>query len=92
MHLFHPTLRFVERRRRRVLLSLHRADAREIKIHPRVQLRWSARQMFEHDPNYAGAHEALALAAQHRGDALTARAERALAAKYWHNADPDLKK
>ena len=50
---------------------------------------WAARQMLEHDPNYAGSHEALALVAEHRGDAPTARAERALAAKYWKNADPD---
>ena len=48
--------------------------------------------MVEHDPNYAGSHEALALVADHRGDAPTARAERALVAKYWKNADPDLKK
>jgi tetratricopeptide (TPR) repeat protein len=53
---------------------------------------WAARQMVEHDPNYAGSHEALALVADHRGDAATARAERALVAKYWKNADPDLKK
>ena len=48
---------------------------------------WAARQMFEHDPNYAGTHDALALVADHRGDAQTARAERALVAKYWKNAD-----
>ncbi len=53
---------------------------------------WTARQMVEHDPNYAGSHQALALVADHRGDAATARAERAQAAKYWKNADPDLKK
>ena len=39
-----------------------------------------------------GSHEALALVAEHRGDAPTARAERALVANYWKNADPDLKK
>jgi hypothetical protein len=48
---------------------------------------WAGRQMFEHDPNYAGTHEALALVAERRGDAQTARGERALAAKYWKNAD-----
>jgi tetratricopeptide (TPR) repeat protein len=52
---------------------------------------WAARQMIAHDPNYAGSHQALALVADHRGDATTARAERALVAKYWKNADPDLK-
>src|SRR3954454_14384399 len=53
---------------------------------------WAAGQMREHDPNYAGTHYALALVAEHRGDAPTARAERALAAKYWQNADPDVKR
>ena len=53
---------------------------------------WAARQLAEHDPNYAGAHEALALVAEHRGDTQTARAERALVAKYWHNADPELRR
>src|SRR4051794_2478079 len=38
---------------------------------------WAAHQMFEHDPNYAGTHAALALVAEHNGDAATARAERA---------------
>ena len=51
---------------------------------------WAARQMLEHDPNYAGSHYALALVAEQRGDAQTARAERALVEKYWKNADPDL--
>ncbi len=50
---------------------------------------WAAGQMLEHDPNYAGSHDALALVAEHRGDAATARAERALVAKYWKNADKD---
>jgi tetratricopeptide (TPR) repeat protein len=50
---------------------------------------WAAQQMVEHDPNYAGTHQALALVADHRGDAQTARAERALVAKYWKNADPE---
>ena len=53
---------------------------------------WAARQMLEHDPNYAGSHEALALVAEHGGDAQTARSERALVAKYWKNADPDVKR
>jgi tetratricopeptide (TPR) repeat protein len=51
---------------------------------------WAARQMVEHDPNYAGSHYALALVAEHRGDAQTARAERALVEKYWSRADPGL--
>jgi tetratricopeptide (TPR) repeat protein len=53
---------------------------------------WAGRQMLEHDPNYAGSHHALALAAEHAGDANTARSERALVEKYWKNADPDVKK
>jgi tetratricopeptide (TPR) repeat protein len=51
---------------------------------------WAARQMEEHDANYAGAHLALALVARHAGDEKTARAESALAAKYWSKADADL--
>jgi tetratricopeptide (TPR) repeat protein len=53
---------------------------------------WAAGQMLEHDPNYAGSHDALALVAEHRGDTKTAAAERALAEKYWKNADPDLRR
>jgi tetratricopeptide (TPR) repeat protein len=51
---------------------------------------WAARRMIEHDPNYAGAHYALALAAQHAGDRRTASREAAAAAKLWSTADPDL--
>jgi tetratricopeptide (TPR) repeat protein len=51
---------------------------------------WAARQLVEHDPNYAGAHLALALVARHAGDEKTAHAESALAAKYWSKADPNL--
>jgi tetratricopeptide (TPR) repeat protein len=51
---------------------------------------WAARQMVEHDPNYAGSRYALALVAEHHGDAATARAERALVAKYWSQADSGL--
>jgi tetratricopeptide (TPR) repeat protein len=49
-----------------------------------------ARQMFEHDPAYAGTHYALALAADHRGDREAARAELTLALKSWSRADRDL--
>ena len=51
---------------------------------------WAAKQMLEHDPNYAGSHYAVALVAEHRGDAPTARAERALVEKQWGRADPGL--
>jgi hypothetical protein len=50
----------------------------------------AARQMVAHDANYAGSHYALALVAEHDGDAATARAERTLVEKYWKNADRDL--
>jgi hypothetical protein len=51
---------------------------------------WAAKQMLEHDGNYAGSHYALALVAEHNGDAATARTERALVAKYWSAADAGL--
>jgi tetratricopeptide (TPR) repeat protein len=51
---------------------------------------WAARQMLEHDPNYAGSHLALALVAEHNGDAAAATAERALVQKYWRQADAAL--
>jgi hypothetical protein len=51
---------------------------------------WAARQMAEHDPNYAGAHYALALVAQHAGDARAARTAAAAAARLWSAADPSL--
>lgn len=51
---------------------------------------YTARQMLEHDPNYAGTHYALALIAEHKGDSATALKEFALAEKYWQRADTDL--
>jgi hypothetical protein len=48
-----------------------------------------ARQMLEHDPNYAGGHYALALVAEHKND-KTAVVEFAWAEKLWQNADADL--
>jgi tetratricopeptide (TPR) repeat protein len=51
---------------------------------------WAARQMVEHDARYAGSHYALALAAEHTGDARTAEAEFILAARYWRDADSSL--
>ena len=49
-----------------------------------------AQLMLEHDPDYAGTHYALALVAQHDGNAATATREFALAVKAWANADKDL--
>ena len=51
---------------------------------------FTARQMLEHDQFYAGAHYALALVAEHRGDAGTQRREFATAEKLWAKADPNL--
>ena len=53
---------------------------------------WAAQQMMEHDPNYAGAHYAAALVAQHNHDEQTARREFAAARRLWANADPDVLK
>jgi tetratricopeptide (TPR) repeat protein len=50
---------------------------------------WTADQMIAHDPNYAGSHYALALAAGHRGDAAAAAAAMARARALWKDADPD---
>ena len=51
---------------------------------------YTAKQMFEHDPSYAGTHYALALVADHQRDSVTALKEFALAGKYWQKADSDL--
>jgi len=48
-----------------------------------------ARQLIEHDTSYGGSHYALALVAEHDEDPATAKAELALAQKYWAAADPD---
>jgi Tfp pilus assembly protein PilF len=49
-----------------------------------------AQLMLEHDANYAGTHLALALVAQHDGNAATARREAELALKGWASADKEL--
>ena len=49
-----------------------------------------AAQMIEHDPAYAGSHYAMALVAEHDGDAVTAAREFALAVAGWKGADADL--
>ena len=51
---------------------------------------YTAKQMLDHDPSYAGTHYALALVAEHKGDANTARSEFATAVKLWGKADGDL--
>jgi tetratricopeptide (TPR) repeat protein len=52
--------------------------------------RYTAEQMVEHDPNYAGSHYALGLVREHDGDRAGAVAEYKLAAKYWAEADADM--
>jgi tetratricopeptide (TPR) repeat protein len=49
-----------------------------------------AGQMLEHDAAYGGSHLAQALVAEHRGDRAAAARDRAEAARYWRDADPDL--
>ncbi len=49
-----------------------------------------AKQLIDHDPSYAGSHYAMALVAEHDGDAAAAKTEFALATKHWAKADPDL--
>src|SRR5262249_25105512 len=51
---------------------------------------FTAQQMLEHDPSYAGSHFAAALAAEHANDASTAAKEFAAAAKLWAGADAAL--
>jgi tetratricopeptide (TPR) repeat protein len=51
---------------------------------------YTARQMHDHDANYAGAQFLLAVVAEQRGDAAGARAAFAAAEKLWAHADADL--
>lgn len=49
-----------------------------------------AEQMRQHDPAYAGAHYALGLAAERRGDRAAARRAFTESVARWRDADPDL--
>jgi tetratricopeptide (TPR) repeat protein len=51
---------------------------------------FTAQQMVQHDPHYAGGHFALGLAAKHRGDEASARQQFGEAEKLWSKADKDL--
>jgi tetratricopeptide (TPR) repeat protein len=53
---------------------------------------FTARQMTQHDPSYAGGYYALGLAAEHSGDTASARRDFQMAEKLWGSADPDLPK
>jgi tetratricopeptide (TPR) repeat protein len=50
----------------------------------------TARQMMEHDPNYAGSHLAMAAVAAHKGDGSVAARSLEAAERAWRDADPDL--
>jgi tetratricopeptide (TPR) repeat protein len=49
-----------------------------------------AQEMLDHDAAYAGSHLALALVAEHRGDAAATARGLAAAERYWAEADGDL--
>jgi len=51
---------------------------------------YTAAQMLDHDPAYAGSHFAMALVLRHEGDAAGAAKELAAARELWRDADPDL--
>ena len=51
---------------------------------------YTAKQMIEHDPSFAGGYYALGLAAEHASDAALARGQFEMAEKLWSSADPDL--
>jgi tetratricopeptide (TPR) repeat protein len=51
---------------------------------------FTAKQMTEQDPSYAGGYYALGLAAEHSGNAASARRQFQMAEKLWGGADPDL--
>lgn len=52
--------------------------------------RFTAEQMIEHDPYYAGGHFAIGLVAEHAGEAAGARQMFAAAEKLWAHADINL--
>lgn len=51
---------------------------------------FTAKQVIEQDPTYAGGYFALGLAAKHSGEAAQAQRAFANAEKFWAQADPDL--
>jgi tetratricopeptide (TPR) repeat protein len=53
---------------------------------------YTAQKMIQHDPSYAGGHFAHALAAEHRGDTVTAQREFAMGEKLWSKADQDFQR
>lgn len=51
---------------------------------------YTAQQMIQHDPYYAGGHFAIGLVAEHAGEADGLHEMFTTAAQYWSHADPDL--
>ena len=51
---------------------------------------FTAHNLMEHNPNYAGGYYAMALVAQHEGNSAKATQLFASAQKFWSKADPDL--
>jgi tetratricopeptide (TPR) repeat protein len=51
---------------------------------------FTAQQMIQHDPSYAGGYFAMGLTLQHSGDGAKARQQFAMAEKLWSKADKDL--
>jgi tetratricopeptide (TPR) repeat protein len=51
---------------------------------------FTAQEMIQHDPSYAGGYFALGLVTEHTGDAARARQQFATAEKLWSKADKDL--
>jgi tetratricopeptide (TPR) repeat protein len=51
---------------------------------------FTAQQMIQHDPSYAGGYFAMGLTLQHSGDGAKARQQFAMAEKLWSKADRDL--
>lgn len=52
--------------------------------------RFTAEQMIQHDPYYAGGHFAIGLVAEHAGETYGAHTMFTQAAKLWGRADPDM--
>jgi protein-disulfide isomerase/Tfp pilus assembly protein PilF len=51
---------------------------------------FTAREIIQQEPNYAGGYYALALVSDHQGDSLSASQQFAVAEKLWSDADKDL--
>ena len=51
---------------------------------------FTAQQMIQHDPSYAGGYFALGMAEEHAGEGGKARQQFAMAEKLWNKADKDL--